>query len=345
MSPLLFAAGDVGGARALLPVIALASAYGQRPWVLKHGALTTEKNVAGDWIGVTDLLFADPAHHPGAYLFAGSVADQTPLRLARQARASGIPTIFVLDSWTSYAARLAMDGLEPFVPDAYCVPDRKAEADAKRDGVTATIAVTGQPAFADVLLESRGDAPRARPGIKVLFVSEPAEADHGRSRGYTETDVMTGIAEALQGWEGRLMIDVLPHPRDDAAKVAALWNNVRGDIPGEILEKNTLRSVVDYDGVAGMASVLLYRAWLLGLPVLSCQPGLLLDPLRQFGEREAIVLVDKIDTSRAQIQAWAKGLVAGRTPVLRPDAHQHAGAAEAILRIAHKLGYDTPTHP
>jgi hypothetical protein len=175
-------------------------------------------------------------------------------------------------------------------------------------------------------------------------VSEPAEADHGRSRGYTETDVMTVIADALQEMGGRITIDVLPHPRDDAAKVAAIWNRVRGNVTGEILEKNTLRSVADYDGVAGMASVLLYRAWLLGLPVLSCQPGLVLDPLRQFGDREGILLVDEVNTAKAQIPSWAKALVPGGKLALRPEAHQHATAAEAILRIAHKLGYENPPH-
>jgi len=338
MRSLIFTAGDVGGARALLPIIALAAARGQATRVIRHGALVAEPHVAGEWIDAGDVSFTDPAHRPLALVFAGSVADAVPLQFARRADAAGVPTIFVLDSWSSYASRLTTDGLAPFLPSVYCVPDHKAEACARRDGVTAPIVVTGQPAFADAVGESRSVQIQARAGVKVLLVSEPAEADHGRSRGYTETEVMTMIAAALQNLAPPIHIDILPHPRDDAAKITSLWTSVKGNLDGEILRQNSLKSVADYDAVIGMASVLLYRAWLLGLPVLSCQPGLILDPLRQFGERDGIILVDKVEGATHKIHAWAETLVQGQNLALRPEAFTHAKAAETILQVATESG-------
>jgi len=340
MRPLLFAAGDVGGARALLPIIALAAARGQPTLILRHGAITAEP-VSGAWIETDALSFGDPALRPRAFIFAGSVADPVPLRVARAAAAAGIPTIFVLDSWSSYGSRLATDGLDPFKPDVYCVPDEKAKSDARRAGVTCTIEVTGQPAFAGVLAEAQTPAARAASRTKILFVSEPVEADHGRSRGYTEAEAMTAIARGLQPLAAHVEVDVLPHPRDDVPRIASLWTGARGSLAGEILGQNTLRSVVDYDAVAGIASVLLYRAWLLGRPALSCQPGLVLPSLRQFGERDGIVLIDEMDGAPRRIQAWAEALTPGRPAVLRPEAMQHAAAAEMILQIAAKSAMRT----
>jgi hypothetical protein len=342
MMPLLFAAGDVGGARALLPIINLAEECGQRPLALRHGALTTEPNVRADWIDLGALSLADPAQRPQAYLFTGSVADPVPLRVARAAAAAGIPTIFVLDSWSSYTSRLTTDGFDQFKPDVYCVPDEKAKSDAQRAGVTSPIEVTGQPAFAGVLSEAQTPAARATSRTKILFVSEPVEADHGRRRGYTEAEAMAAIARGLQPLSTHVEVDVLPHPRDDVTRVSALWTDARGTLTGEVLRQNTLRSVVDYDGVAGIASVLLYRAWLLGRPAISCQPGLVLSSLRQFGERDGIVLIDEADGAPRRIQAWGEGLTPGRAPLLRPEAMQHAAAAETILQIAIKSGMEAP---
>jgi len=338
MRPLLFAAGDVGGARALLPIIALAAARGQRPDVLRHGALVREPGIAGEWVDAADVTFNDPARRPGALVFTGSVADPVALQLARSAQSAGIPTVFLLDSWSSYTSRLAVDGRELFNPSVYCVPDQKAKEDALRAGVTGRIEVTGQPAFADVLSEMRAPGTVGLPRTKILLVSEPVEADHGRTRGYTETDVFALIGAALQRLAAHTEVDVLPHPRDEAARIGAIWEKCRGDLGGQMLKQNALRSVADYDAVAGMASVLLYRAWLLGQPVLSCQPDLAMPALRQFGEREGIVFIDRASEAPAQIAAWAGALVPGQVYALRPEARQHAAAAETILQIACESG-------
>lgn len=341
MRPLLFAAGDVGGARALLPIIALAAARGERPAVLRHGALMREPGVPGAWIEAAEVPFNDPSRRPSAYVFSGSVADPVPLQLARAAQRAGLPTIFVLDSWSSYTDRLTTDGGEAFTPNFYCVPDQQAKDDAFRAGVSGAIEITGQPAFADVVGESPAAATAGRARAKILLVSEPVEADNGRSRGYTETEVFALIGGALQSRAAHADIDVLPHPRDDAARIAAIWKRCRGVLGGEALGQNSLRSVADYDAVAGMASVLLYRAWLRGQPVLSCQPDLAMPALRQFGGREGILFIDKATGAAAQIAAWADALVPGQAYTLRPEARQHAAAADTILRIACESGMRT----
>lgn len=341
MRPLLFAAGDVGGARALLPIIALAAARGARPAVLRHGALVREAQMAGDWVEANEVSFSDAARLPKAYVFAGSVSDPIALGLARAAKEAGVPTIFVLDSWSSYTRRLTVDGGPVFSPSVYCVPDQKAKDDALQAGVSGTIEVTGQPAFADVLGEKRAADAQVQRRAHFLLVSEPVEADHGRTRGYTETDVFALVATALQPLASQIEVDLLPHPRDDASRIASIWRACRGALEGTVLGQNTLRSVADYDAVAGMASVLLYRAWLLGQPVLSCQPGLEMPSLRQFGEREGILFIDEARGAAERISAWAGAIAPGQSHVLRPEAQQHAAAAETILRLANESGMRT----
>ena len=341
MRSLLFATGDVGGARALHPIIALAAARGLGPLVLRHGAMTNEVDVGARWVTRERLSFATPETKPAAYVFAGSVADAVPLQVARLAHAHGVPTVFVLDSWSSYAARLSTDGGPAFKPSVYCVPDEKAKADAAQEGIGAAIRVTGQPAFADIVSEAKNNPATHGTRARILLVSEPVEADHGRNRGYTEAEVLALVGAALKSLSSHVEVDVAPHPRDDARRTAELWDHSRGSLAGTVLAQNTLKSVAPYDGIIGMASVLLYRGWLLGKPVLSCQPNLKLPSLRQFGDRQGLRLVEDPATATAEIEAWAATLMPGRPMVLRDEAHQHAAAPDTILDTAYGLSMES----
>lgn len=330
MTRLLFASGDVGGARALIPVIRRAQARGLRPAVVRHGAIAAEGDAAWAWRAPDDARLLET---PEVYVFTGSVKDPVGLRLARRAAERGLPTLFVLDSWSSYTERLCTDGAETFAPTLYCVPDALARTDAAANGVTGAIAVTGQPAFADIA--AAPDAVAAVDGsLKLIFVSEPVEADQGRRRGYTEADALALVAAGLQPCAARVSLDILPHPRDVPAGVAALWDAHKGRLRGRVLPQNSVGTLAGYDGITGMASVMLYRAWLLGRAVLSCQPALALDALRQFGKRDGIVLADDPATAVQVIRTWADALEPGRPVVLRPDARLHAAAAETILDLA-----------
>jgi len=339
MTRLLFAAGDVGGARALVPVVRLAHARGLEPAVIRHGAIAHEGDPAWIWRAPDDENLFDTQCRPDVFVFTGNVKDPTSLRLARRAAKAGLPTLFVLDSWSSYTERLRTDGAQTFAPTLYCVPDALAKSDAVANGVTSPVAVTGQAAFADTLTAaSLPAAPSAAERlVKVLFVSEPVEADQGRRRGYTEADVLSLIASGLQPFAAAIAVNILPHPRDEPDKVSAIWQAHKGDLRGGVLPQNSVSTLAGYDGIAGMASVMLYRAWLLGRPVLSCQPALALDSLRQFGKREGFVLADDPGTAVQVIRTWAKALKPDQPVALRPEAHLHAAAAETILNLARDL--------
>ena len=340
MKSLLFASGDVGGARAILPVIRLAIARAIPTAVMANGVITGEGEASWTWLTPGEVQFDDPTSRPGAFIFAASLTDPAALKVARKAHAAGVRTIHVLDSWATYASRMRTDGQPSFRPDAYCVPDTLAARGAIDDGIPEDqIVVTGQPAFADVAFETsaRGTGRPGKPA-KLLLVSEPVASDQGRTRGYTEDEALGLILEALQADADKFEVSLLPHPRDDLEKVERFWGQARGRLAGGVLAQNGLGAIETYDAVAGMASVLLYRAWLTGLPVLSCQPGLLLVSLRQFGERPDITMIDTLNGAHERIQAWASALGPGRPLTPRPESRLHQDAAAAILKLAEDAG-------
>jgi hypothetical protein len=334
---LLFASGDVGGARTLLPVIRLALRRGIAVTVLRHGHIAVEGDPAWTWIEPADADAVLRAAAPGAVIFASSVKDATALALARRAQAATIKTIHVLDSWSMYAQRMTTDGQTHFDPDAHAVMDEASAEGAVADGITPSIIhVTGQPALG--AFASRHDlkpAPRNDSRRHILFVSEPAAADHGAARGYTEADALEILCAALQPVADMVTLSILPHPREDAQHLRAAWLARQGKLQGTVLAQHSLGNrLAHFDGVAGMTSILLYEAWLMGRPVLSLQPGVRLAALRQMQKRPGVTFIDSREGAQENIRAWVAGIVLGAPVALRPDAAAHDRAAENVLALA-----------
>lgn len=350
----LFAAGDVGGARALTPVIQAATAQGHRVSVLRHGHITQETETDWRWLDPgsietanLDALINDA--NPEVVIFATSVKDPIALSLARRAQAQGIKTIHVLDSWTSYRARMTTDGLPAFSPDIYAVMDTPAAEAAADAGISeTTIQITGQPALSDIL--ARHSLPHSEKGhqddkvVKLLFVSEPITFDQGSSdesssyRGYTEIDVMQTLCRALQPMADRISLSILPHPRDDVSNLSSLWIKNRQALQGVVLPKATKTIPLErYDGIIGMASILLYESWLLGQPTLSIQPNLRQDALRQIDLRPGTRLIDSPDDAEVEIQAWVKTIEPNMPLNIRAEAKVHILAPQTVLSLALKL--------
>ena len=145
---LLFAAGDPGGSRALLPLIAHAAADKFVCLVRRHGYLGREITpTAGVVIEDESAPWSDDC---GCYIYGSSTTDTYALRLASKAKRHHIPTIHVCDNWSSYQHRLILDG-QVLLPDVYCVMDHQAREDAIREGIPPDIlAVTGQPALGNL---------------------------------------------------------------------------------------------------------------------------------------------------------------------------------------------------
>ena len=287
-------------------------------------------------------------------LFSVNVHDTHPLEVARMAQSLKIKTIHLLDYWNGYRSRMELDGQEMFVPNKYLVPDKYAKRQAIKEGISDSIVtVVGQPAFADAesdFQESRKndllnvqiqDIQKKNKKV-ILFASEPVASDQGKSieenanyRGYTEIDALTILLQALKNTSNDFFVIVLPHPRQNIKELALIWQSLGGDsygsIMGEIRGRELLPFVV---GASGMASTLLYEAWLVGVPVISIQPGLLHESHRMLQEKRDTTFIDDYDSAVKITEEWLESLQleVEVEHVFQPDLYMHADAAKIVYK-------------
>ncbi len=305
---ILFASGDVGGARALAPVIARSTAEGHRAFVLRHGALV-------DVLAGSAHIWVDPTADPNrCFIDAGithlafttSVKDERAADWAEMALRHGIPCLHLLDNWSNYATRLLRRDGYSLRPDLYAVMDAAAATAATKDGVDPdTLLITGTPALAHV-------APlKANPTGPLIFVSEPVSQDQGRDpesrkfRGYTEDQVLNLALQARSQICPKRPFWVFTHPRetpdqlvpvlkahgiDPAAPDGGLAPQVNGPLHQA---RETLWRGASV--VIGMASILLYENWLAGRPTLSVQPNIQIPHLRYLQGRPGLAFCDSLE--------------------------------------------------
>ncbi len=340
---LLFVSGDVGGARAIIPVVDIALARDIRVGVVRHGHIGREGPEDWPWIEVEDMSPASIVEHskPDAIIFATSVDDRLALEIASAGGQNGIRTVHVLDNWTTYAKRLiGKDGAQ-YMPDVYAVMDDLAYRQAVSHDIPARVlAVTGQPALANLAAERRRyNDNDGTGGLRhVLFVSEPALGDQGGPgsptyRGYTEVDVLEGFCQTAQGFAEQTEVLIAPHPREDRDFVEANWSRFRNSLHGRIIGPDEVRKVLHTCwGVAGMTSILLYEGWLLAKPVISLQPGLSVPGLEAIGEREGVVFVDRRENLSPALKGWLKSCEGCQSGA--GELERHVNAAAEVLRLA-----------
>jgi len=345
---ILFAGGDVGGARALLPVIAECERQELDFAVVSHGHLLRELQSTWRQIALPDELTADRASiwltrlDLSVLIFSSSVHDTVALTLARQAKKMGIAVVHLLDNWSNYRLRLEHDHLPMLVPDFYMVMDELAYDGALAEGIPADVLqITGQPALAGLSdeLANFTKASRSEGPIGLVFVSEPVLADQGDDpespvfRGYTEQTVLRLLCRELQRYADQVSLSILPHPREDRRALEACWREVQGKVPGTIFTGNDgLHHVLTADGVVGMASILLYEAWLVGIPVLSLQPGVRGQALRTLERRAGLFFVDSSEKTDKTLSVWLTAVQSGER-IVQPDLARHKDAAAQICTL------------
>jgi hypothetical protein len=359
----LAAAGDPGGSRSLIAVLKSLEKVGIDFSIVRHGFLG--KEAPARWPRET--------HHrtemkgsvyqkirEGKYdifLFSGSVDDRIPLEIGHIARECGLYLVSILDSWTSYSDRLKLDGKPVLYPDLYTVIDQHSYERAVIEGIpTDTLHLTGQPALFDLgcrveslefakredWLLTRGLNPEKK---TILFVSEPVESDHsssyesGRYRGYTEKIVLQQLLKSLEYFCPDLQLVVLPHPRENKIQLAATWNSYRGKLDGRMLQGvDPLEALFFSDGIIGMASIVLYQAWLCRKPTLSYQPNLCRQDLYFLQELDDCIFVSDPIQIDAEVKKWAKDVERGIPIVsLREDFQIHEKAPEQISSLILQL--------
>ena len=354
---ILGVAGDPGGSRVLLPVFDYLFKSGTPFEIFDHGYLGTES--PSHWKKIPVLSGSPESgaailaeRNVRSLVFASSIKDDFPLQMARRAIERNIPAVHVLDHWTNYLNRLKTDGQPTVFPDIYTVMDQRAYDQAVAEGIPAsTLRIVGQPSFSSLLDENRihmkksvsqnhyGDAGNKKRFI--LFVSEPVSADQGDSpstphyRGYTEKQVLTILCSLLQTFASKVRLGILPHPREKAEELGMIFNAERGKLEGEMIDRPNGRTALYLaEGVIGMASILLYEAWLLGKPVISLQPGFRKKELAFMKDREGCLFLDGSGDMNTQMSQWIDALGSSHGKrLLRDDLHVHAQAAEKICKI------------
>lgn len=346
------AAGDPGGSKAILPIIDELVRRNIPCRVLAHGFLGKELPEQYE-----DMLFSPEVmvRHLAscaAYLFGSSTNDIVPLSLARKAKCMGKPVFHVLDNWSSYSARLTTDGKEFLVPDVYAVMDEAAAQGAAAEGVPLRcLVVTGHPGFAEiaptlrVLLEGERQAAASRLGLpvdkwRIAFICEPfAEVfgsdttRHGHP-GFTEETVLSAFSSALAPYADQVYLALLPHPKQSEAAVEALWKQNKGSLQGRVVRLPQGRDILPaVNGVAGMASILLYEAWMAGLPVVAIQPDCRIPALKRFALFEGIAYTNSLKKTAQVVDLWLKKCAAQEQGQVRPELKTHEGAPAMIVDL------------
>lgn len=347
MAHLLFAAHDTGGANMLRPVMPLARARGHRTSALAAGPAAAVWRGAGE--DVVDAGGDEAAMGatldglaPGLVVTGTGYADfeRTLWRLARH---RGTRSVAAIDSWTTLRQRFSCaDGTE-VQPDAICVVDERMRDQILGEGwCRVPLHVTGQPHLEAVVRRlgarragrDRGDTPL------LVFFSESLRRDYGgEGAGYDQFTVAGALVPALAGL-GPLTLVIQLHPRDDRGE----WEGwVRGRrVPDGVAltlgagDTDTL--LVACDGAIGMTTMVLMEAALLGVPVLSLQPGRtrVLNPGLDAVDGLRVVTEDKdIAPAMAEFaRALARPAPASPacSPLLADAGRRFLAAVEAELR-------------
>ena len=342
----LFAGGDPGGSRAVRECYTVFKAKGFKCFQLNHGWMREFSDNCTLTIdpptNVQDIEFWLKKHEIDVVVFGTSLTDSLPLTIARSAGNINLVTVCVLDNWMNYRERLETDQFSLFIPTIYAVMDDLAAQGAINAGIPdSCIHVTGHPSLSNILLQyekSNQTLPLTDGKPRFLFVSEPVSEDQGDTsayphfRGYTQQDVLKLVCGSLQAYHDKFSLILQPHPRENREKISQVWNDVKGKIDGEISTYKSGRDALfSSDRVLGMASILLYEAWLIGKPVISVQPNLLISDLRILSNRENVFFVDDIKNLDSQISQW---FYAQSAPA-RPELKLHGFAADNIAALVY----------
>lgn len=224
------------------------------------------------------IVILDGADGDTVVLAGVSEGDGAEKHLIAAARAIGIPTCVVLDTWGCYEERLTGTMGARALPDVIAVMNDEARraitAGAFYDG---PVIVTGHPGldeFQSAGFTNGAETPAAaryelglpKNGELVLFVSQPLAQQFGRRLGYDQYDAIAMLASALPD---DCAFVVAGHPREDPERLSACC-------PRRALvlrDYDPLTLYVAADVVASCFSASLTEAVLVGRPAISIQPG------------------------------------------------------------------------
>jgi len=339
----LICAGDVGGARSLIPVIDNLSKRMINYIIINHGYLgeNVPKNISeGKMIensyALIEKLFNNG--QVGTYLFTTSVKDTLALKWARYTKNLKIPTYCLLDSAIRIKDRMQLDNKPTFFPDFMFLQDNESFECAMNDGFNKkNLILSGQPALFDLyeennkwLQEDRDRLFKKNKWLEnkkvILFVSEPVKKDQGSSskspqyRGYTEENVISVLCKHLQKFHNKVQISILPHPRDNVNSLLDIFLKYHDKLKFDIFNCSSGREGILFaDGIIGMASILLYESWLIGKPTISLQPNIINEDYLYLEKKEGMIVIKEENDFKKIISSWIKIISTSNNCLLRKD--------------------------
>ncbi|MDA1173898.1 MAG: hypothetical protein O2826_05185 [Chloroflexi bacterium] len=308
MARILAAAGDPGGAAALLPVMRalvdagheLTSVAGQPAARMFADAGFACVPSTGSWADHTAMADATIASNkPDLALVATGMLAGVDAALVRTGKRAGIPTVCVLDAWVNYRERFMGPNdtmmLPSAIPDLITVMDDFTVREMVDLGFPpAILRVVGQPAF-DAWVE-RSSSPawaRMRDDARrelsvsdderlVVFFSQPLDNDYGspgspRYRGYDQRTAFAALQHAIANLDPRPRLVIKPHPREPVGayeQVEAGAIDAYRVVPSQGQTIGTDSLTAGADLLVSMTSVTLVQAMLAGTPIISLQPDL-----------------------------------------------------------------------
>jgi len=359
-------ASDAGGANAVAPVIRALRVQEQvEVHALAHQSAAT---VWKDWrLSCERLPRAIPTSLATARLRDVSLlltgTSAAPIDCEKKfiaaARASGIPSLAVLDFWSNYAERFSdARGRLIYLPDRIAVMDTDARDAMIAAGIPPDrLVVTGQPAFDELADLRRRFTPTQRRMIRinsrvpsnallVLFVSQPlvrlfgTDATNPRCPGYDERSAFSAVVSALEEIAAQSERDVVLIVRQHPKERVGQWRQAQSEqIRIDVLHEHSPRQVMlAADLVVGMTSTLLVEACLLGCVTVSLQPNLRTPdkfPLSRWGVGCSIYRADEIKPAleKLLLDDATRATVLARSPKLKLDGQ----ATQRVIELTGRM--------
>lgn len=296
-------ARDAGAGNILLPVIRRLEARpgvrlqvvaeGPALQILRKGGAAVEEVPADSGQRERFLQKRWEEAVPDALLLGTSWGPSIEKELLRIGQERGVPTLSVVDHWCNYRERFTESNGGVRFPNRISLMDEIALEQAVAEGLPREILkIGGQPHLQSLAARAqdpellaqarqlRGTWMDGAPAELILFASEPFSDDFrpgtSHDRGYTEIDVLEGLAQALQFVEkqgGRpLKLVVKLHPKEDRDRFRpGPLACARGFLLAQA--EPPLACLLAADAVVGMTTMLLVEAALLGRPAVSFQPA------------------------------------------------------------------------
>ena len=321
------AAGDPGGAAALIPVLNMLAAAGNEPITLaREPAAGRFENAGFDGVisvgtWPKDLAIARRVVDEsgvGLVLAATSMNPGPDMAALREGKRAGVPVVCLLDSWTNYQRRFLAPGEHEVsaaaLPDVLCVMDDFTVRELTALGFPrATMRIVGQPAFDGLAAGAVADRHSARQALGVgdqplvVFFSQSIAEDYGAPdaqtyRGYDQVVAAEALLVALREVSADAFMVVRPHPRERDGRFARLEGGAgqRLRVVPSMLAGDLIAAA---DLVVSMTSITLVEAMLVGRPIISLQPGLCSDDLLVLNRMGVTAPVTDVGALQAAIRA------------------------------------------